>query len=62
MKWPPPPDLSRLSTEALRAVEMRANRELGREIDRLRIADAAFRAALDLTLAVEDEMERRLTR
>lgn len=58
MRWPPG-DLARMSSAALAEVEVRADKELGREVTRLRMTDTAFKVALDLTLAVEDERERR---
>lgn len=48
-----------LSGEALRTAAKRADRALGAELDRLRISDEGFRAALDKALALEDEINRR---
>jgi len=57
-----PPDFSALSGEQLRNEAKRTDRQLGREIDRLRISDAQFRAVIDRVLAIEDEQASRKNR
>lgn len=52
-------DLTKLSGEQLRKEAKRADRALEVEIVRLRGHDPAFHAALEWTLAVEEEQLRR---
>lgn len=59
MSYDLPPDFRSLSGGQLRDEARRTDRQLGREIDRLRIADAQFRAVIDRALAIEDEQARR---
>jgi hypothetical protein len=51
--------LSAMSGEQLRNEGRRRDRQLGKEIDRLRLGDEQFRRVLDRSLAVEDEQARR---
>lgn len=51
-----------LSGEELRRQAKRADARLGVEIDRLRLADAPFRAAIDRALALDAEIEARRNR
>jgi len=48
-----------LSGEDLRKRLKRADAEVGKAVDRLYIADPQFKAALDLSLALEDERDAR---
>lgn len=55
-------DLREMGGEALRKEQRRVDKRLGSEINRLRLADAAFRAVLDRSLAIDDELQRRKNR
>jgi len=48
-----------LSGEELRKRLKRADADFGRHVDRLYIADQQFKAALDLSIALEDEQAAR---
>jgi hypothetical protein len=55
-------NLRLLSGETLRNLAKRADDRLGTEIDRVQLTDQAFREALELTLAIEAEIQRRRNR
>lgn len=54
-----PRDLRLLTDKALETAAIRADARLSVEVKRVRASDAQFDAALALTLAIEDEQQRR---
>lgn len=59
MSFDPPEDFTAWPGAKLATEAKRADRALGADIDRLRIADERFRAILDRSLAIEAEQLRR---
>lgn len=55
-------DPSDMSGMELRTESKRADRALGAELDRIRIQDERFRQALDRSIALQDELDRRKNR